>query len=328
MQGVIVTEKSAGKYDEDMKKIIRSLIGSILIIVSMLCFFYPNLREIGLRREVKYITEELDLQTSGQQLPEEEYSADKEDGTRELWEKLTAYNQSLVSEGQKLKDVWSYEQPPVTEKDMPMKDLVIGSISIPDMNVSLPLLLGASKENLTKGAAVLSETSMPVGGKDTNCVIAAHRGWYGSAYFQYIEQMQIGSKVYITNPWGTLTYEATEMKITDPYELESILIQKNRDMVTLITCHPYAGDGSQRYIVFCDRVTDGGENGKNKNSGTVRKKQVKLTNLTASEMDEKEEGNSRFLLVWEKRLRVLAPVFTLLTVIGIWHKSKKRNRKK
>ena len=160
-----------------MKKIIRILIGSILVIGSMLCFFYPDLRDFRLQQEVRHITEELSLPISKQQFPHADYSDDKGESLRNLWEKLTAYNQRLISEGQKLEDTWSYEQSPVTTGDMPMEDFIIGSIYIPDMDVSLPLLLGASEENLAKGAAVLSETSMPIGGKDTNCVIAAHRGW-------------------------------------------------------------------------------------------------------------------------------------------------------
>ena len=263
------------------------------------------------------------MQVSGQQSLQKKYSEDKEDCLGELWEELTAYNQRLVSEGQQLKDAWSYEQIPVAEKEMPMEDMVIGSIDIPDMDVNLPLRLGASEENLAKGAAVLSETSMPVGGKDTNCVIAAHRGWYGSAYFQYIEQLKTGSKVYITNPWETLTYEVTKKMITDPYESESIRIQKNRDRVTLITCHPYAGDGSQRYIVSCDRVKDGGEE-ENGISGMVRKEHKELTDPAVLEIEEKEERKSHFLLVWERRLRLLVPVFTLLLVIRICHRSRIR----
>lgn len=308
-----------------MKKIIRILIGSILVIGSMLCFFYPDLRDFRLQQEVRHITEELSLPISKQQFPHADYSDDKGESLRNLWEKLTAYNQRLISEGQKLEDTWSYEQSPVTTGDMPVEDFIIGSIYIPDMDVSLPLLLGASEENLAKGAAVLSETSMPIGGKDTNCVIAAHRGWNGSAYFQYIEQMQTGSKVYITNPWETLTYEVTKKMITNPYELESIMIQKNRERVTLITCHPYASEGPQRYIVSCDRVKSSGE-WENEISGTIQKEHVELTDLAVSEIDEKEEKKSYFLLVWERRLRMLVPMFTLLLVIRIWYKSRKEEK--
>ena len=47
---------------------------------------------------------------------------------------------------------------------------------IPRLNLELPVYLGASRENLAKGAALLGQTSMPLGGENTNTVIAAHRG--------------------------------------------------------------------------------------------------------------------------------------------------------
>ena len=55
---------------------------------------------------------------------------------------------------------------------------------------------------------------------------------------------------------GDLTYKVVEEKIIDPHEVEEILIQSDRDMITLLTCHPYASGGRQRYLVYCERVTE------------------------------------------------------------------------
>ena len=60
----------------------------------------------------------------------------------------------------------------------------------------------------------------------------------------------------ITNLWGTLTYKVREIKIISPDDIESILIQPGKDMITLLTCHPYASGGKYRYLVYCDRVTE------------------------------------------------------------------------
>lgn len=170
-----------------------------------------------------------------------------------LYQAMKQYNTGLYTNGQKIVDVWSYSQQPFDLPDL--TDSIIGYIEIPDMKIRLPLALGASDENLEKGAAVLSQTSMPIGGANTNCVIAGHRGWEGSAYFQYIENMKKGSKVYITNPWQTLVYECTDVKVINPDDVSSILIQDGKDMVTLFTCHPYMlGGGPYRYLVFCERV--------------------------------------------------------------------------
>ena len=66
----------------------------------------------------------------------------------------------------------------------------------------------------------------------------------------------MGDTVSITNLWETLTYKVVEEKIIDPHEVEEILIQSDRDMITLLTCHPYASGGRQRYLVYCERVTE------------------------------------------------------------------------
>ena len=61
-------------------------------------------------------------------------------------------------------------------------------------------------------------------------------------------------EIIITNLWETLTYTVTESKIIEPNETDTILIQEGRDMLTLLTCHPYASGGRQRLLVFCDRA--------------------------------------------------------------------------
>ena len=66
----------------------------------------------------------------------------------------------------------------------------------------------------------------------------------------------MGDYVTITNLWETLTYKVVEIKIINPYEVEQILIQDGRELLTLLTCHPYASGGRQRYLVFCERVVE------------------------------------------------------------------------
>lgn len=116
--------------------------------------------------------------------------------------------------------------------------------------------LGANYDNMATGAAVLTQTSIPIGGANTNSVVAGHRGWGGASYFRYIPDLTVGDTVIITNLWETLTYKVVEEKIIDPHEVDEILIVPGKDMVTLLTCHPYASGGRQRYLVYCERVTE------------------------------------------------------------------------
>lgn len=95
---------------------------------------------------------------------------------------------------------------------------------------------------------------MPIGGTNTNCVLAGHRGWYGALFFRHIELLEIGDVVLITNLWETLRYTVSEIKVIEPDAIDEILIQPGRDLVTLLTCHPYGSGGRYRYVVYCERM--------------------------------------------------------------------------
>ena len=173
----------------------------------------------------------------------------------QLLEHIQYYNKCLYDSKQiALTTKFAYETPAFTLSQYGVRDEVFGIISIPTMEVELPIYLGASEENMANGAAVLGQTSVPIGGINTNSVIAGHRGWNGYPYFLDIELLQIGDLVYVKNLWETLKYEVTEIKTVSPDNVEAILIQEGKDMITLLTCHPPNTGGRERYLVFCERV--------------------------------------------------------------------------
>jgi sortase A len=172
----------------------------------------------------------------------------------ELLNAMQSYNQQIWEEKQAgLCDPWSYEQPSFTLGDYGLEDEVFGVITIPRLQLEMPIYLGATYKHMADGAAHLSQTSLPIGGENSNCVIAGHRGWGGASYFRYITELEAGDEVIITNLWGELRYTVTETKIIDPNDVEEILIQQDRELLTLLTCHPYASGGKYRYVVYCER---------------------------------------------------------------------------
>ena len=176
---------------------------------------------------------------------------------QDLWDAMTAYNQSIYEEGQSgLSTSYAYQVPSFTLTDYGLEDEKFGVIQIPKLDLEMPLFLGASNQHMADGAAVLTETSIPIGGSNTNAVIAGHRGYGGASYLRYIPDLTVGDTVVITNLWEQLTYQVVGEKIIDPHEVDEILIQPGKDMVTLLTCHPYASGGRQRYLVYCERVTE------------------------------------------------------------------------
>ena len=172
----------------------------------------------------------------------------------ELLAALQEYNRQLYTEKQcNLTDLEACEEPAADLTAYGIGDEIIGVLEITAMELIMPVYLGASDAHLAAGAAVLGNTSAPIGGDNTNCVIAGHRGWRGADYFRHIDRLAVGDSVTLTNLWGTLTYTVADIQIIQPHEVEKIKIQPNRDLLTLITCHPYASGGKQRYVVYCER---------------------------------------------------------------------------
>ena len=173
----------------------------------------------------------------------------------ELMAALQEYNRQLYAEKQcNLTDLEACEESAADLTTYGVADEIIGVLEIPAMELTMPVYLGASDAHLAAGAAVLGNTSVPIGGDDTNCVIAGHRGWRGADYFRHIDRLQVGDTVTLTNLWETLTYTVADIQIIQPHEVEKIKIQPSRDLLTLITCHPYASGGRQRYVVYCERT--------------------------------------------------------------------------
>ena len=188
----------------------------------------------------------------------QEFLADRDDPEQQYPELLAAlqeYNCRLYTEKQcNLTDLEACETPAADLTAYGVEDEIIGVLEIPAMELTMPVYLGASDAHLAAGAAVLGNTSAPIGGDDTNCVIAGHRGWKGADYFRHIDRLAVGDEVRITNLWETLIYAVTDIEIIQPHEIEKIKILQARDLLTLVTCHPYASGGRQRYLVYCERT--------------------------------------------------------------------------
>ncbi|MCL1917669.1 MAG: class C sortase [Peptococcaceae bacterium] len=179
-----------------------------------------------------------------------------------LYQKMIEENQSLYENGQmNLVDPFSYEQPGLDLTEYGLSDNIMGYISIPKIEVLLPIHLGASTENMKQGAVHLTQTSYSVGGPNTNSVIAAHRGYSKALMFRKIDLLEIGDSVKIRNFREELDYEVTDIKIIDPHDSQEILIQPEKELVTLMSCHPFPGN-KLRYLVYCERVTGSDNSGK------------------------------------------------------------------
>ncbi|MBR4744889.1 MAG: class C sortase [Oscillospiraceae bacterium] len=172
-------------------------------------------------------------------------------GLREACER---YNAELYSSGQKDLTEQTQLAAPFDLSGYGWEEDVFAVLSIPDAGIETAVYLGADSDNLVRGAAVLGQTSLPLGGENTNCVIAGHRTWNGVIFFHPLRELGEGDAVYIINPWERLAYKVTEVRIIAPTDIDAVRIQEGKDLLTLFTCtYP----NTHRVLVICERSEAG-----------------------------------------------------------------------
>ena len=132
-------------------------------------------------------------------------------------------------------------------------DGVMGSISIPSINVRIPVYHGVTDEVLTRGVGHLPQTSLPVGGASTHAVLTGHTGLPSARYFDDLERVGVGDWFVLEVLGRTLAYRVVRVDVVLPEETGSLAIERGRDLATLVTCTPY-GVNSHRLLVHAERI--------------------------------------------------------------------------
>lgn len=130
---------------------------------------------------------------------------------------------------------------------------LMGYISIPKIDVRIPIYHGTSSKVLEKGVGHLEGSSFPVGGMSTHTILSAHRGLPSAKLFTDLDQLKEGDKFYIYILDQALAYEVDQILVVEPSETEALQLQEGKDYVTLVTCTPYAIN-THRLLVRGTRV--------------------------------------------------------------------------
>lgn len=171
-----------------------------------------------------------------------------------LYADSVAYNEMLKDNQQNLLiNELSYQNPSLNLSDYGIPNGVYGYVSAPSINMELPIYLGASEYNMSFGAAHLTYTSLPIGGKNTNCVLSGHTGFIGRIFFDYIRNLNIGDEVVIENYWDRLTYKVVDTEVYKNYQSSACYLSEGKDLLTLLTCISDGRGGFDRYYVICSK---------------------------------------------------------------------------
>lgn len=127
-------------------------------------------------------------------------------------------------------------------------DGIMGYLKIPQISVVLPIYHGTSSYVLEKGIGHLFCSSLPVGGKGTHCVLTGHSGMAQQKMFSDLECLEKGNVFYIEILDEILEYRIEDIYVIDPNDTESLRVDTEKDMCSLITCTPF-GVNTHRLVV-------------------------------------------------------------------------------
>lgn len=162
---------------------------------------------------------------------------------------LESYNERVrQGEGIVINDPFTFGVADQSFAETGLAGLPVGVLTVNSMACEAPVYLGSSEQNMLNGAAVVAGTSAPLGEPSSNCVIAAHR----NMFFKQIENVQGGDRVDLRTIWGSYVYRVAEVRIISPSDVKAVAVEEGKDLLTLVTCHPY-GSNRQRIIAVCER---------------------------------------------------------------------------
>lgn len=95
-------------------------------------------------------------------------------------------------------------------------DGMMGFVTIPSIDVKLPIYHGTDDAVLSIGAGHLEWTSLPVGGFSSHCAISGHRGLPSARLFTDLDRLREGERFTLSILDEVLTYEIDKISIVDP----------------------------------------------------------------------------------------------------------------
>lgn len=122
----------------------------------------------------------------------------------------------------------------------PLGNGMMGYLDIPKIGERISIYHGTDDDVLAEGVGHLQGTSLPVGGESTHCVLSGHRGLSGAKIFTDLDQMEIGDLIVLHILNHDLAYEVDKIDVCLPEEISLIDIVRGEDLLTLVTCTPYA----------------------------------------------------------------------------------------
>lgn len=121
----------------------------------------------------------------------------------------------------------------------------LGTVEIPKLNRTLPLIEGTDAYVLDQGVGHYSTTVFP--GQNEQILISGHR----DTVFRNFDRLEIGDLFIVNMPYGSYTYE---IKSTDIVHADdtTVIRKMGEEVLVVSTCYPfnYIGDAPDRFVIY------------------------------------------------------------------------------
>lgn len=216
-----------------MKKYIPTIIVAVIFLCGLSLFLYPTVSNLY----NEYLNKKLigDYANDVVEISYEEYALEKQ--------RARDYN------------AYRYDEVKLKELDLTYESVlniaqngIMGYVEIPKISVSLVIYHSVEEDVLHHGIGHMKESSLPIGGESTHCVLAGHTGLPSAKLLTNIDHLKIGDMFYIHVLDEVLSYQIDDISVVEPDEVSRINVVTGKDYVTLVTCTPY-GINTHRLLV-------------------------------------------------------------------------------
>ena len=127
---------------------------------------------------------------------------------------------------------------------------ILGTLTIPALKQSFPVIEGTGDEELKAGVGRMVQTAMP--GEPDNCVISGHR----DTVFTRLGELEKGDLLIIETATGVHTYKIQRIRIVDKDD-RTVVVPTDRARLSVSTCYPfrYVGSAPDRYVLIAGLVS-------------------------------------------------------------------------
>ncbi|MDR0268096.1 class D sortase [Paenibacillus sp.] len=190
------------------------ILSVILIVAGLMMLCYPKLTEMSQNAQQNKLAEQWQM----------------------TFQNIGNQDDRTVSDEQQKGDSPISQVKPVSAVSPDPLGKVEGMLEIDKIDLKLPILHGASKENMKTTLASIENTSKP--GEVGNYAIAGHRNRTYGRNFNRLDELAIGDKIDVDTGNQKFEYAVTEKLIVKPEDVWVLEGNGKDEEITLVTCHP------------------------------------------------------------------------------------------